>query len=91
MAESVEKRNPLKRLGVELSIGAVLGFAGAILAGPSLIGWWYEPPSKDAFSCAGTVRTALSQFVKMELTCAGVGAAALMLIMFFARRAVQKP
>ena len=75
---------------LEGAIGAVLGFVAACLAGPALISWWYEPPSKDAFSCAGSVRTALGQFVTLQLVCAGVGAVMLGLILFLIRRALAK-
>lgn len=72
-----------------LAGGAVLGFAGSSAVGPSVISWWYEPPSKDAFSCAGSVRTALAQFVTMQLICAGVGALALTVIVLLIRRALK--
>lgn len=67
----------------------MLGFAGSSVAGPSVISWWYEPPSRDAFSCAGSVRTALSQFVTMQLICAGVGALLLTLVVFLVRRTLK--
>jgi Mg/Co/Ni transporter MgtE len=79
-----------RRLGVEVSIGAMLGFVGASLAGPAVIAWWYEPPSKDAFSCASSVRTALSQFVTMQLTCAAVGGVLLAALLFFSRRIIAR-
>jgi uncharacterized membrane protein YesL len=72
-----------------LAGGAVLGFAGSSLGGPSVISWWYEPPSKDAFSCASSVRTALSQFVTMQLISAGIGAVGLALIVYVIRRALK--
>ena len=73
----------------QLAGGAVLGFVGSSLLGPTVISWWYEPPSKDAFSCAGSVRSALGQFVTMQLVCAALGAAGLTLIVFLIRRAVR--
>jgi hypothetical protein len=72
-----------------LAGGAALGFTGSSLGGPSVISWWYEPPSKDAFSCASSVRTALSQFVTMQLICAGIGAVALAVIVYVIRRALK--
>jgi hypothetical protein len=79
-----------RRLGMEVSIGAMLGFVGASLAGPAVIAWWYEPPSKDAFSCAGSVRTALSQFVTMQLACAAVGGVLVATLMFLSRRHLER-
>jgi|SRR5688572_16453600 hypothetical protein len=72
-----------------LAGGAVVGFAGSSLFGPAVISWWYEPPSKDAFSCAGSVRQALSQFVTMQLICAGIGAVVLAIIGYVIRRALR--
>jgi hypothetical protein len=79
-----------RRLAAELLGGAVVGFAIACIAGPNAIGWWYEPPSKDAFSCAGSVRIALGEFVKLQLVCAVIGCAGLALISFFIRRALRR-
>jgi hypothetical protein len=62
-----------RRFALELAVGAVLGFLAWSLSGPTIISWWYEPPSRDAFSCAGSVRIALLQFVKMQLGAAVVG------------------
>ena len=76
----------VKRTGVGAAIGAVLGFVVWSFVGPAVISWWYEPPSKDAFSCAGSVKTALSQFVTMQLISAAVGAAVLGVILFVLRR-----
>lgn len=58
-----QKMGVARRLALEVAVGAVLGFLTWSIVGPSVMGWWYEPPSKDAFSCAGSVRNALSQFV----------------------------
>ncbi|HVU04673.1 MAG TPA: hypothetical protein VHE30_23120 [Polyangiaceae bacterium] len=81
--------SPGKRLALELSVGALLGFSGWSFAGPTVISWWYEPPSKDAFSCAGSVRMALGEFVKMQLGSALVGALGLALVLFVIRRAFR--
>jgi hypothetical protein len=81
--------NPVaRRIGVQLAVGGVLGFAASSFAGPAIIGWWYEPPIKDAFSCASSVRAALSQFVTMQLICAAVGGGLAMLTVFLVRRAL---
>jgi len=79
-----------RRIGAQLAVGAVLGFAASSFGGPAVIGWWYEPPIKDAFSCASSVRAALTQFVKMQLICAVLGAVIATLAVFFVRRALKK-
>jgi hypothetical protein len=71
---------------MQLTGGAAIGFAASCFVGPSLIGWWYEPPIKDAFSCASSVRAALAQFVKMQLICALLGGVAMALLFFLLRR-----
>jgi hypothetical protein len=86
-----EPSSGLRRVGVALAIGAVLGFAASSFVGPSIIGWWYEPPIKDAFSCASSVRGALHQFVTMQLVCAALGAVIIALIAFFVSRSRRKP
>jgi hypothetical protein len=80
----------LRRMGVALASGAVLGFAVSSFAGPPIIGWWYEPPVKEANSCASSVRVALGQFVTMQLVCAAVGAVLIALIAFFVSRSRRK-
>jgi hypothetical protein len=77
-------------MGVGLAVGAVVGFAVSSLAGPSIIGWWYEPPIKDAFSCASSVRAALKQFVTMQLISAAVGAVVIAVIVYFVSRSRRK-
>ncbi len=84
------KPSLLKRTGLELSFGAVIGFVLSILMGPRAIGFLYEPPSKDAFSCAGSVEKALGQFVELELVVALLGGVALSVGAFVFRRMRQK-
>jgi len=79
-----------RRLALELAVGAVIGFVAWSLTGPTVIGWWYEPPSKDAFSCAGSVRNALTQFVEMQLGAAIIGALGFAALLFGARRFFKK-
>lgn len=74
-----------RRAGETLA-GSALGFLLWSFAGPGMIGWWYEPPSKDAFSCAGTVRTAIGQFVFMQLVSALIGAIMVAVVLFLGRR-----
>ena len=78
------------RIGViGASVTIALGFLLATLAGPQMISWWYQPPSQDAFSCAGSVKDALSHFVWLQLICAAVGGFGLWLVLFFAGRALK--
>ncbi len=79
-----------KRLLIEMLVGGVTSFLLWSFFGPNIIGWWYEPPSKDAFSCATTVRGALGQFVQMQLIMAAGGAVLLGLLMFLGRRWLNK-
>jgi hypothetical protein len=74
----------------QLTGGAALGFAASCIFGPGVLGWWYEPPIKDAFSCASSVRDALAKFVTMELISAGSGAVLMLLVVFFVRRALAR-
>lgn len=90
MEQDPPKGRPFSRTLLELAVGAVVGFAVCSFGGPSLIAWWYEPPSGDAFSCAGTVRVALTQFVTMQLVFAASGGAGTALSLFFIRRALRK-
>lgn len=76
----------VKRTASSAAVGAVVGFVAWSIIGPAVISWWYEPPSKDAFSCAGSVKTALSQFVWMQLVSAAVGATGLAVIWFALKR-----
>ena len=89
MSEEATGRSSTRLILSVLAGGAVLGFAGSSMVGPSVIGWWYEPPIKDAFSCASSVRAALGQFVKMQLTCAAVGAVVLTVIALLIRRSLK--
>jgi hypothetical protein len=76
----------IRLMGTSLAIGGVVGFALSSIAGPSVIGWWYAPPIKDAFSCASSVRAALAQLITMQLISAAVGGVLAAIIVFFARR-----
>lgn len=77
----------VRRTAIGSAVGSVVGFVVWSLVGPAIISWWYEPPSKDAFSCAGSVKTALSQFVTMQLISASIGAVAVTILSFVFRRA----
>jgi Mg/Co/Ni transporter MgtE len=75
---------------LELAAGAVIGFVISCVGGPRVISWWYAPPSQDAFSCAGSVKDALAQFVLLQLGLAVAGGIALALTLFFGRRFLKK-
>jgi hypothetical protein len=79
-----------RRVGASFAAGSALAFAATGFFGPGIIGWWYEPPSKDAFSCAGSVRDALAAFVKFQLISAAGGGAAMLLIVYLVRRSLAE-
>ena len=83
-------RAAARRFAIQVVSGAVLGFAGSCFFGPGVLGWWYAPPVKDAFSCESSVRNALTQFVKMQLISAAVGAVVVLIAVFLIRRAFTK-
>jgi hypothetical protein len=89
MEQGASSGSPVKLMMAQLAGGAVLGFTLSSVFGPTVISWWYEPPSRDAFSCAGSVRTALGQFVTMQLIAASVGALGLALLVFLIRRSFR--
>lgn len=80
--------SPARRIGATLAVGGVLGFAGWSFAGPAIIGWWYEPPVKEIYSCASSVQSAVRQFVIAQFVCAALGGIVTLLIMYFVRRAL---
>jgi hypothetical protein len=47
-------------------------------------------PLQDSFSCSGSVNLALNQFVRLQLTCAVLGAAVAVLILFLWRRYLHR-
>jgi hypothetical protein len=61
MADENKPMSPIARIAIQLGAGAFFGLTAAGLGGPSVISWWYEPPSRDAFSCAGSVKNALAK------------------------------
>lgn len=79
-----------RRVGASFAAGSALAFVATGFLGPGIIGWWYEPPSKDAFSCASSVRDALAAFVKFQLISAAVGGVAMLLLVFLVRRSLAE-
>jgi hypothetical protein len=84
-----EKPSALKKVILQLGVGVALGFLVACLAGPWLVSSLYKPPSGDAFSCAGSVKNALAQFVWLQLGCAALGGLGLWLALFFGGRLLR--
>ena len=66
-------------------VGVILGFTGATVEGPELVSLLFKP-LQDSFSCSSSVNLALSQFVKLQLTCAVLGAVLALVGTFFWRR-----
>jgi hypothetical protein len=70
-------------------VGTILGFAGASARGPELVSLLFKP-LQDSFSCSGSVNLALTQFVRLQLTCAVVGAILALVALFFWRRYMRQ-
>lgn len=93
MAEEVvvvTKTSPVKRRAIEGAVGMLAGLVLACLSGPAFVSFWYKPPSGDAFSCAGSVTEALSDFVKLQLFAGLLGGAFILLVSFLFRRMLRK-
>ena len=88
MAEELAKSNRRRTLLVAC-VGIILGFAGASAQGPELVSLLFKP-LQDSFSCSGSVNLALTQFVRLQLTCAVLGAALALLVLFFWRRFLRR-
>jgi hypothetical protein len=84
MAEELSKVNHRRTLLVAC-VGIILGFTGATAEGPELVSLLFKP-LQDSFSCAGSVNQALTQFVRLQLTCALIGGVLALVGMFFWRR-----
>ena len=88
VAEELTKNNRRRTLLVAC-VGIILGFAGASVQGPELVSLLFKP-LQDSFSCSGSVNLALTQFVRLQLTCAVLGAALALLVLFFWRRFLRR-
>ena len=66
-------------------VGVILGFVGASVKGPELVSLLFKP-LQDSFSCSGSVNLALTQFVRLQVTCAVLGAVLATVAVFFWRR-----
>jgi len=81
--------NHRRRTWLFACVGVILGFAGASAWGPELVSLLFKP-LQDSFSCSGSVNLALTQFVRLQLTCAVLGAAIALLVLFFWRRFMRR-
>ena len=88
MAEEVSKVNHRRTL-LAACVGVILGFVGASVKGPELVSLLFKP-LQDSFSCSGSVNLALTQFVRLQLTCAALGAVFAVLAVFFWRRFLRR-
>ncbi len=79
------KKNNLRRILLATCVGVILGFAGASARGPELVSLLFKP-LQDSFSCSGSVNLALTQFVRLQLTCALLGGVVALVIVFLWRR-----
>jgi hypothetical protein len=79
----------LKRTGVELLIGAVVGFVIWCLAGKSLTSMLFGSIG-GTFSCQADVEIALTRFLSMQLYAAIAGALVFALAMGLIRRALER-
>ena len=70
-------------------LGVIFGFAFACVEGPTLVSWLFKP-LQDSFSCAPSVNQALTQFVRLQLTCAVLGAVVALAGQFFWRRFLRR-
>ena len=83
-------RSALRRFAIVAATGALLGFVLFCMFGPRVMGWWYTPPAKEAFSCGASVSDALAEFVKFQLGAAVGGAVFVLLLVALFRRLWSK-
>jgi hypothetical protein len=79
----------LKRTGVEMLIGAVVGFVLWCLAGKSMTSMMYGSLG-GSFSCQTDVETALTRFLSMQLYSAIGGAIVFAIAIGLIRRALER-
>jgi Mg/Co/Ni transporter MgtE len=79
----------LKRLGVEMLAGAVLGFVTWCLAGKTVTSMWFGSLG-GTFSCQTDVQNALTRFLSMQLYSAIAGAFAVSIGLALLRRAFDR-
>jgi len=82
--EEISKVNHRRTL-LAACVGVIVGFVGASIKGPELVSLLFKP-LQDSFSCSGSVNLALNQFVRLQVTCAVLGAVLALVAVFFWRR-----
>ena len=88
VVEELSKVNHRRTL-LGACVGVILGFTGASAEGPELVSLLFKP-LQDSFSCSGSVNLALTQFVRLQLTCAVLGAVLALVAMYFWRRFARR-
>ena len=62
----------MKRTGIVMAIGGVLGFSFVTLYGADAISWWNRPlGGANVLSCDGSIREAITLFIKAQFAVAG--------------------
>jgi hypothetical protein len=85
------KQSPLRRRGIEAAVGTLAGLVLACVSGPAFVSTWYKPLSDAATNQCGTdVKSALSDFVKLQLITGLIGGVILLLGSFLFRRMLRK-
>src|SRR4051812_22888255 len=79
----------LKRTGVEMLIGAVVGFVVWCLAGKSVTSMMYGSIG-GSFSCQTDVQAALTKFLSMQVYCALGGAVIFAVGIGLLRRSIER-
>ena len=85
MAEQEISKVNHRRTLLAACVGVIAGFVGASVKGPELVSLLFKP-LQDSFSCSSSVNLALNQFVRLQVTCAVLGAVLAMVAVFFWRR-----
>jgi hypothetical protein len=71
----------LRRIGILVVVGAVLGDAVMLLMGPSAITWYQTPAAGSALcNCKDLARETASSLVRAQLTGMAIGAVTLLVV-----------
>jgi hypothetical protein len=88
VTQEAQKTNR-RRIWLAICVGVILGFAGASARGPELVSLLFKP-LQDSFSCSSSVNLALTQFVRLQLTCAVLGGVLGLAVILFWRRYMRQ-